>query len=270
MTPSFSRHLLIVAGCHVFLLLCLMFGAWLGGFFHRSDKAKPITFEVDIRPLGKENKAGLPEPGQSARDPEDTPAPKASPKKADTPKKSSKKESKADKSDKSDKSNKSDKKSDKKSEKKAVKIGKLVTLPGRGSGSGPDYGQKPGQKGGTTTKPLSAAEIARLLALGGTPSDRTILPGQMDMYRLLVRNTLYDVWQPPGKDEAGSAVCVARVWFGDGGRILKWKIEKPSGIPALDSSVEQVLTIVREVRGLGSDFINQYRWKGFSIDFQVE
>jgi hypothetical protein len=273
MNRLFARHLTIVAAIHGFLLLCLMFGAWLSGCFHRSStNATPITFEVDVRPLGKEEKRGLPEPGGGLvqDDHEKAPVIKLAPKKADEKKAPKKSDQKKDekKTDKTDKTGKEP--AQKTGEKKAIKIGKLVTRPGRGQGAGPDYGQAPGQKGGTTLHPLSQAEIARLLALGGKASDQNIIPGQFDMYRLMVRNTLYEAWFPPDKDEAGTAVATVRIWFGDGGQILKWKIEKASGVAALDASVEQVMNAVRAVPRLGSEFINQFRWKGYSIDFMVQ
>jgi len=117
--------------------------------------------------------------------------------------------------------------------------------------------------------PLSAKEIDRLLKMGAEASTVTSIPGEDQRQRLLVKRVLDENWAPPSKADAGNAVAVVRLWFGDGGRITKWQIERRSNVPMLDDSVTRLLENVRRIPGLTQDFINQYRLRGFSAEFKV-
>ena len=118
--------------------------------------------------------------------------------------------------------------------------------------------------------PLSAAEIRRLLALGATPGTQTVIPAEEDRCKLMVRNALYDAWEPPSKQDAGRAAALVRLWFADGGRILRWRLERASGVPVLDDSVNQVFDRVQDVPGLSVAFLREFRTKGFAVDFTVK
>jgi outer membrane biosynthesis protein TonB len=258
MNKLFARHFSIVAIVHGAILVVLLFGAWLGGCFRRKPAVDiPIEFTVDMRVLGPENKPGPPpEPVRREIKSSTDDIPELPVKKPDIRKPEEKKPE-------------AKKPEVKKPEAKKPEVKKPVPKPVERPVERKVV-RRPSQPQGTTTKRLSDEEIRRLLALGATPGERDVIPAQSDMYRLMVRNALHDPWLPPDKADVGAATARVRIWIGDGGRIVRWSMEKASGVAALDASVVNVMNSVRDIPGLGGDFINQYRVRGFSVDFQVE
>jgi type IV secretory pathway VirB10-like protein len=237
MNKWFLHHLTAVTLVHVALILTLVMWSVISGCFRKKpETVLPVEFVVDVTPPGPDKESKNEPPAPKSKD--DIPEPK--PKKADKkPPEKPKKEPEP------------------KPAKEPIKISDRKVV--RDS-SPPKRGQNR----------LSEEEIRRLLALGAKPSDHTVIPGLLDMSKLMVKNALFDRWDPPSREASGNAVTVVRVWFREGGWIDRWKIESPSGIQAFDESVSQVFGIVKQIPNLAGDFISEYRFRGFTIDFRLE
>lgn len=257
MNESFFRHFRIVTVIHVSLLVLLVVATFIQGcsIFHRDgEELKPFT--VDVIPT-QDGADGVPaEPVLPEPEPEPVPEPEAAPAMALEPAKVPEKPKQT----------------------PAKVPDKPKTIPVKA----PDRPRKTPVQVSTTKvvrvtskgpikhyNPMSAKEIQRLLDLGAERSTVTSIPGEDQRQKLLVKRVLDEHWVPPSKADAGNAVTVVRLWFGDGGRITKWKIERQSSVPMLDDSVTRLLESVREVPGLSQAFINQYRLRGFTAEFKV-
>ena len=253
MNERFFQHLSVVTIVHVSVVALLVFAAFFRGrLLSRFDKNEPTEFVVDViptqeGPAGRDTETVLPE-----TEPESQPAP--APVMALEPAKESVKKPEQEARKLSDKPKKEP---IKRSTKTVVRVNSRV-VHDKNKGSVSHF------------NPLSEQEIKRRLALGAKASDHTVIPGEDQRQKLIVKNVLYDSWVPPSKADAGDAVTVVRLWFGDGGWITKWKMESKSNVPVLDDSVTRLLENIRQVPGLSQDFINQYRLRGFTADFSVQ
>lgn len=132
--------------------------------------------------------------------------------------------------------------------------------------TGPKLG--PGSKN-AKDKPLSEAEIKRLLALGYRPGEKnSIAPDEESRCFSLVKRAFTDAWVQPSYDEAGNAVAEVEVRFQKDGSIFGVRMLKPSGNSVLDNSVMQAATTVKRVDGLPASFLSKY--DSVTIAFKVE
>jgi len=223
MTHSpFFRHLWIVTAAHVAVVAVVFVWGPVSGLFRTpSSSTLPVEFVVDVRPRGPEAPLG-PEPDEGPEAPE-----AAKPKEARPPPAPKKTETiKA-----------------KPKPKEAVKVStnKVTRVVGGPRSSAARTGAT-GLRPGSPTQTLSPEEIRRLLALGAKVGDHTSIPADdMDRCKIVIRNAFFDAWDPPSRAEVGNAKTVVRVWFREGGWIVRWKVEQESGIPMLDHSVRVVL-----------------------------
>jgi len=109
----------------------------------------------------------------------------------------------------------------------------------------------------------------KLLAQGYKPSDHTELaPNEESRCYSLIRTAFYDRWdRPPWTDTLKEMVL--RVWFGPGGRVVNFRLEKGSGDAKADLTVINAAKSVRCVVGLSSDFIDSKKSSGVPIRFKV-
>jgi len=109
----------------------------------------------------------------------------------------------------------------------------------------------------------------KLLAQGYKPSDHTELaPNEESRCYSLIKTAFYDRWdRPPWTDTLKEMVL--RVWFGPGGRVVNFRLEKGSGDAKADLTVINAAKSVRCVVGLSSDFIDSKKSSGVPIRFKV-
>jgi len=106
--------------------------------------------------------------------------------------------------------------------------------------------------------PLTQEEIARLLALGATASDRTSVPGEEQRCLARIRDVLHAAWVEPSAEAAGGREALLAIRFGPGGRIAGGDLRRASGSAELDASVRQILSTVHEIPGLTPAFLKRY------------
>ena len=66
------------------------------------------------------------------------------------------------------------------------------------------------------------------------------------------------------------SIIIIRVWFGSGGRIVKFNLEKSSGDAKVDQSIKSAATRVGSVPALPAAFIERFRSKGVPVQFEVK
>jgi hypothetical protein len=118
-------------------------------------------------------------------------------------------------------------------------------------------------------KPLSEAEIRRLLLLGARAGDRnSIPPDEESRCFAFIKRAFNDAWAQPSYDEVGDAVAQIEVRLQKDGSIFGVRLVKKSGNSVLDDSVLQAATSVKRIEGLTSSFLGKY--DQVTIDFKVE
>lgn len=102
-------------------------------------------------------------------------------------------------------------------------------------------------------KPLSAAEIEKLLKQGARISDTTSIPRDSQMalgaYYNHVMEQYHRVWRQPASSLPGMKV-EASIRVAQNGGILSHRITKPSGSAAMDDSVTAALAAVKKLNAL--------------------
>ena len=120
-----------------------------------------------------------------------------------------------------------------------------------------------------TDKPLSEAEIRRLLAQGYRPGDKnSIAPDEESRCFSLIKRALYDAWVPPGYDEVGGATAEVELRMQKDGSIFGRRMVRKSGNDVLDTSVMQAADVVKRVDGLTPAFL--VKNEEVTIEFKVE
>ena len=115
---------------------------------------------------------------------------------------------------------------------------------------------------------LSAEEIQRRLKEGARAGQRDSLePNEIQKNLLRIRNALYDAWDKPPRSDRQRPVVV-RIGFDSFGNIVSSRIEKSSGNPALDNSVDAAVKRVRRIDNLSAKFLAQNN--SVTINFVAE
>ena len=127
----------------------------------------------------------------------------------------------------------------------------------------------PSGDGKTQKKTLTDAQIRDLLNKGYKPGATTQLAkSEEDFAFSLIKDKVYDKWdRPPWTDTLRPMTL--RVYFGPGGKIVNYRLEKSSGDAAADQSVKSAVARVGAIPSLPKAFIEKYRSKGVPIDFTV-
>lgn len=109
----------------------------------------------------------------------------------------------------------------------------------------------------------------KLLKQGYKPSDHTELAqGEEQRCYSLIKSAFYDKWdRPPWTDTLKEMIL--RVYFGPGGRVVSYKLEKSSGDARADQTVISAAKSVRVVAGLSEEFIRSKKMSGIPIRFKV-
>ncbi|MBQ2630505.1 MAG: hypothetical protein IJG13_12590 [Kiritimatiellae bacterium] len=128
----------------------------------------------------------------------------------------------------------------------------------------------PQPNGRTDKKTLTDAEIQKLLNAGYRPGSTTNLAASEEQLCFsLIKQAFEAKWdEPPWTDTLRPMVI--RVWFGGGGKVLKYKLEQSSGDPKADATIRSAASRVGVVSGLSADFIEKYGRAGVPIRFTVK
>ncbi len=117
-----------------------------------------------------------------------------------------------------------------------------------------------------TAPPLTPEEIRRLLDLGATPGNRTVIPSGDDLYFEIIRRTLYRAWQQPASAPPQLKVEV-ELTFSTAGEILARRMLRPSGHAEMDRSVMEAVQSVVRIDGLPPAFLARRR--SVTVAFQL-
>lgn len=114
-------------------------------------------------------------------------------------------------------------------------------------------------QGTTSSKPrMSDAEIQRLLDLGATPGDRTVVPEGDALHLEVIRRTMYRVWVQPGAIPP-NLTAEAAIDLTPSGQIAGRRLLRGSGNTQMDQSIRRALDAVDRIDGLPSSFITRHR-----------
>jgi protein TonB len=122
-------------------------------------------------------------------------------------------------------------------------------------------------------KPLSEAEIAKLLKAGAKLSDRTSVPSNAAMvelgaYNNHVRDRLYAAWnQPAGLQNLPGMSCDAQITVEPGGKVSSYSVVRPSGNSLMDQSVRDALASVPSLKPLPAGITTAQR---ITITFELQ
>ena len=132
----------------------------------------------------------------------------------------------------------------------------------------PDW--KPQPNGRTAPKTLSDAEIAKLLQIGYKPGrSEQLATSDEQLGYSLIKMAFEAKWdKPPWTDTLRPMVI--RVWFGNGGRVMRYTLEESSGDARADQTIKSAASRVGSISTLPSAFIEKYRKDGVPVRFTVK
>ena len=229
MNKRFLKYLRIVTAAHVGLLVILLTtSGWSGLFSRPPDLVTPVDFLIEV--------PGDPIPNKKVSIVEPEPE---QPKGED--------ESSID----------SIKIDGKKSRKTIERSTKKITRIAGGGG------------GGAKKTSLTPEQIKKFLDMGAKASDHTSIPGDEETRCFaIVRQTMYDAWNQPSKEEAANAEADVMIGLSRDGTVLSRKMSRKSGNSVFDESVMQAVSLVQNVEHLTPSFLDKYR--DIRITFKLE
>ena len=239
---SVILHVLVIGG-----LLCY---ATISGCLFKKQKIELVEFTIAVDPVEveeekpKEPEPPKPEPKPDPPKPDDVAVPTPKPK-PEPPKPKPKPEPPKPKP---------------KPEPPKIEKGKRVT-------------KKPPVQ--TTVKPkerqtLSDDEIRKWLDKRVKIGATTSLPqNDLSLNFSLIKNALYDAWNQPPREAAGSRPAEIAFTVGAGGRITNPRLQASSGSAAFDQSALDAVKRVGSVPGLSAAFLNEFSGKDIVIDFKL-
>lgn len=115
---------------------------------------------------------------------------------------------------------------------------------------------------------LTPKEIERLLDLGATVGEKTIVPAERERCLLAIKNALYAAWIKPSSEHKTGRFAVAEITLGPSGTILSRSIIESSGNKVLDDSVRAALAAVPRFTNLTDEFVKAH--PTVSINFDLE
>lgn len=101
--------------------------------------------------------------------------------------------------------------------------------------------------------------------------ETTSLPTSEDsLYVSIIIRTLYDAWDQPSRESAGTRPAQVAFNIGAGGRISNPRIVSSSGSAAFDASALDAVRRTGSISGLSADFIRKCERDGIVIDFVLK
>ena len=123
--------------------------------------------------------------------------------------------------------------------------------------------------GRTAKRTLSDAEIQKLLNMGYKPgTSEQLAASDAQLGYSLIKMAVEDKWEVPPWTDTLRPMTV-RIWFGGGGRVVNYKLEKSSGDAKADRSILSAASRVGAIPGLPPAFIDAYKSKGIPCQFTV-
>ena len=123
--------------------------------------------------------------------------------------------------------------------------------------------------GRTARKTLSNAEIQKLFNMGYKPgTSEQLAASDAQLGYSLIKSAVEDRWEVPPWTDTLKPMTV-RIWFGGGGRVVNYKLERSSGDAKADRSILSAASRVRAIPGLPPAFIEAYKSKGIPCQFTV-
>lgn len=123
--------------------------------------------------------------------------------------------------------------------------------------------------GRTAKKTLSNAEIQKLLNMGYKPgTSEQLAASDAQLGYSLIKSAVEDKWEVPPWTDTLKPMTV-RIWFGGGGRVVSYKLERSSGDARADRSILSAASRVGAIPGLPPAFIETYKSKGIPCQFTV-
>ena len=268
-----TRNLTVALVLHLAFFLALWAYSVCHGLFTKEEEVLPIDLTVVV----VENLDGNPDEPPPLRPPEPPPPPKPEsrakpkPKEPEKPKELEKIETnivaKVEK-----KRETPPKKADEKPQKPAKERleERLARMRASAKAVKTTAPSRPQPNGRTDRKTLSDAEIQKLLGMGYKPGASTNLAASDEQLgHSLIKMAFEAKWdRPPWTDTLKPMVI--RVWFGNGGRIVNFRLETSSGDARADQSIRSAASRVGSVPNLPAAFIDKYRASGVPIRFTVK
>ena len=129
---------------------------------------------------------------------------------------------------------------------------------------------QPSGDGRTDRKILSDAEIRKMLNAGYKAGKANQLAASEEQLGYsLIKMAFEKKWDKPPWTDTLRPMTI-RVWFGPGGRIMRYKLETSSGDRSADRSIETAAARVGSVPNLPTAFIDKYKTSGVPVRFTVK
>ena len=268
-----SRRTLTVALLlHLSVFVIFWLYAACHDLFHKDEKIIPIDLTVVVN----ENLDGKPDEPPPLKNPDPPkpkpkPQPKPKPKGPDKPKElekivtnivtkvEKKEEKKPEKPKKTAKELREERLKAIRS--RGVVVNKPVTIEVRNA--------KESGNGRTARQNMSKAEIEKLLGMGVKPgTSNQLATSDVQLGYSLIKMAVEDKWEVPPWTDTLKPMTV-RIWFGGGGRVVNYKLERSSGDARADRSILSAASRVGAIPGLPPAFIEAYKNKGIPCQFTV-
>lgn len=124
--------------------------------------------------------------------------------------------------------------------------------------------------GRTARKTLSDAEVMRRLNEGYKPgTSEQIATSELQLGYSLIKQTFEEKWDKPPWTDTLKPMTI-RVWFGGGGRIVKYNLERSSGDRKADQSILSAASRVGAIHALPAAFVDKFKRSGVPVQFTVK
>lgn len=144
----------------------------------------------------------------------------------------------------------------------AKQVNKKVTIEVRSAKASGD--------GRTARKTLSDAEVMRRLNEGYKPgTSEQIATSELQLGYSLIKQTFEEKWDKPPWTDTLKPMTI-RVWFGGGGRIVKYHLERSSGDRKADQSILSAASRVGAIPALPAAFVDKFKRSGVPVQFTVK
>ena len=144
----------------------------------------------------------------------------------------------------------------------AKQVNKKVTIEVRSAKASGD--------GRTARKTLSDAEVMRRLNEGYKPgTSEQIATSELQLGYSLIKQTFEEKWDKPPWTDTLKPMTI-RVWFGGGGRIVKYNLERSSGDRKADQSILSAASRVGAIPALPAAFVDKFKRSGVPVQFTVK
>ena len=144
----------------------------------------------------------------------------------------------------------------------AKQVDKKVTIEVRSAKASGD--------GRTARKTLSDAEVMRRLNEGYKPgTSEQIATSELQLGYSLIKQTFEEKWDKPPWTDTLKPMTI-RVWFGGGGRIVKYNLERSSGDRKADQSILSAASRVGSIPALPAAFVDKFKRSGVPVQFTVK